>query len=48
MENIHLQASKQHDGLGGITGVFVKIRARWFWIAIHFFVVILGIFVAVN
>lgn len=46
MEAIHQDASKRHQNDGSITGRFVSIRARWFWIAIHFAIIALGVFVA--
>jgi hypothetical protein len=46
LEDMHQKAAARHSSNRGITDVFVNIRARWFWIAIHASVVVLGIFVA--
>jgi hypothetical protein len=46
LEDTHQKASGQHQSRKGITGVFVNVRARWFWMAIHASVIVLGIFVA--
>jgi hypothetical protein len=46
LEAVHRQAARKHASLHGISGMFVRVRARWFWVAIHASVVVLGIFVA--
>jgi hypothetical protein len=48
LEEIHQNASERHRSHKNVTGIFVNIRARWFWAAVHFAVVILGIFVAIT
>jgi hypothetical protein len=46
LEVTHQQAAQKHSGQRGISAMFVTMRARWFWIAIHASVVVLGVFVA--
>ncbi|HEY4171987.1 MAG TPA: hypothetical protein VGM42_03095 [Rhodopila sp.] len=46
LEEMHQRASKEHASSRGVAEIFVKIQARWFWVAIHAAVVILGVFVA--
>jgi hypothetical protein len=46
VEDIHQKASGQHRNRKGITGIFTNVKARWFWMAIHAAIVILGGLVA--
>jgi hypothetical protein len=46
LEDTHQKASEQHQSRKGITGIFVDVRARWFWMAIHAAIVVLGALVA--
>lgn len=46
LEAMHQQAAQKHSNQRGISGLFVGVRARWFWVAIHALVVVLGISVA--
>jgi hypothetical protein len=48
LEATHQQAAQKHSGQRGFPGMFVRLRARWFWVAIHASVVVLGIFVALT
>ncbi len=46
MEDIHRRASESHKRGPLLTRIFVRIRARVFWIAIHVAIVALGVLLA--
>lgn len=45
LETVHLEAARMHGEGRGLTALFRSIRARYFWIAIHACIIVLGIFV---
>ena len=46
LEQIHSEAATLHANARNITSILYRIRARYFWLAVHACIVLLGILVA--
>jgi hypothetical protein len=48
IESIHIDAAAKHSKTGRVTWMLHNLRARYFWIGIHFCMILFGIIVAMT